>query len=164
MTKKSRGNIPATIPFVGRKGKTVKYFKAFTVQKEITENKYFSLAWKSQGSQEFMFFLTETMTVNICLYKLHDDVSPVYIYNDNTSVKLAYSNWLLKNTNTVEVNVAWTRLSVLLTSEQRVFMARLLEKNAKACSIAKGCNKWNNEKRNRENEYGIYLLLLENDR
>lgn len=32
------------------------------------------------------------------------------------TIKLAYSNWLLENTNIVEVKVAWTRLPVLLTS------------------------------------------------
>lgn len=47
MTKKSRENIPVIIAFMGWKGKTVKYVKAFIVQKEITENKYFCLAWKS---------------------------------------------------------------------------------------------------------------------
>lgn len=40
-----------------------------------------------------MFFLTETMTINICLYKLYDDVSPVQSYNKISIFKLTFRKY-----------------------------------------------------------------------
>lgn len=66
-------------------GKTVKYFKAF-IERNYWKQVFFSILEITRVTRTHVFL---DRNHDICLYKLHDDVSPVYSYNGKHICKIS---------------------------------------------------------------------------